>query len=214
MATADVFESVLGSICTGILRVPSDEGNELKRSLEVCMLACRLEMEELEWCAVGKVEEYFEANKNAYLPQAAIRYVLHNTQSTSHLHEWLATHVASRLSTGAMCAEALEGVIATAHDFATRIIISMQTTVVEITGALLDMEFSEIRKARSKVMRDSNYDGNSAMDDDERDDEMDEDEERDDEMSEDEMDEDEERGDEMSEEEESEDHSSESSGDY
>jgi hypothetical protein len=166
MATADVFESVLGFMCTGILRVPSDEGNELKRSLEVCMLACRLEMEELEWCAVGKVEEYFEANKNAYLPQSAIRYVLHNTQSTSHLHEWLATHVAGRLSTGAMCAEALEGVIATAYDFATRIIISMQTTVVEITGALLDMEFSEIRKAQSKVMRDSNYDGNSAMDDD------------------------------------------------
>jgi hypothetical protein len=162
MATADVFESMLGFMCTGILRVPSDEGNELKRSLEVCMLACRLEMEELEWCAVGKVEEYFEANKNAYLPQSAIRYVLHNTQSISHLHEWLATHVAGRLSTGAMCAEALEEVIATAYDFATRIIISMQTTVVEITGALLDMEFSEIRKARSKVMRDSNYDGNSA----------------------------------------------------
>jgi hypothetical protein len=79
MATTDVFESVLGFMCTGILRVQSDQGNELKRSLEVCMLACRLEMEELEWCAVSKVKEYFEANKNAYLPQAAIRYVLHNT---------------------------------------------------------------------------------------------------------------------------------------
>jgi hypothetical protein len=186
MATADVFESVLGFMCTGILRVPSDQGNELKRSLEVCMLACRLEMEELEWCAVSKVKEYFEANKNAYLPQAAIRYVLHNTQSTSHLRQWLATHVAGHLSTGAMCAEALDGVIATVPDFATRIIMSMQKTVVEITVALLDMEFSEIRKARSKVMRDINYDGDSAIDDDERDDKMGEDEEREEEIDEDE----------------------------
>jgi hypothetical protein len=94
-------------------------------------------------------------------------------------------------------------VIATAPDFATRIIISMQTTVVEITGALLDMEFSEIRKARSKVMRDSNSDGDSTMDDDERDDERD-----------DKMNEDEERDEEMDEDEKSEDHSSESSGGY
>lgn len=84
-----MFEPVLVFMCTGALRTPNTMEDQLDAAFEIAMVACRLGMEDLEWCASGKLEEYFEINKSTYLPQAASEHILHSTGITSHLCEWL-----------------------------------------------------------------------------------------------------------------------------
>jgi hypothetical protein len=158
-ASAHVLECVLVFMCTGVLRMPRHQENELEATVMMAMVACWLKMEDLEWCAVGRLEVYFEANKNIFLPQNAVEYVLKNTESTSHLREWLAGHVAGCLSTRTMCAGALYGVVATAPDFATKIMMSMQETAIEINTVLLDADVSDIERARSEVIHVGDYEG-------------------------------------------------------
>jgi hypothetical protein len=158
-ASAHVLECVLVFICTGVLRMPRHQENEPEATFKMATVACWLKMEDLEWCAVGRLEEYFEANKSIFLPQNAVEYVLKNTESTSHLREWLADHVAGCLSTRTMCAGALYGVVATAPDFAAKIMMSMQETAIEITTVLLGADVSDIERARSEVIHGGDYEG-------------------------------------------------------
>lgn len=74
-----------------------------------------------------------------------------------------ADHVAGCLRTGTISAGALADLIATAPDFATKIMMSMQTTAVETNQALLDMDISEIERARDEVRNWSNHGGNFAI---------------------------------------------------
>lgn len=152
VADAGILESLLVFMCTGILKMPLYPGHELKTVLQVSLIAYTLKMETLEWCAVGRLEEYFETNPNAYLPRSAVENVLQNTGPGSHLREWLADHVAVWLCTGTICAGALAELVTTAPDFATGIMISMQTTAMEMTNAFLYLDISEITEARREVI--------------------------------------------------------------
>jgi hypothetical protein len=58
-----------------------------------------------------------------------------------------------------VCAEALYGVVATAPDFATKIMMSMQETAIEIITTLLDADVSDIERARSEVIHGGDYEG-------------------------------------------------------
>ncbi|KAF7510592.1 hypothetical protein GJ744_006204 [Endocarpon pusillum] len=151
-ADSHVFESVLRFMCTGILQISDCHADQPDAAFEMAMVACRLKMEDLEWCAVGKLEDYFEVNNNTYLHPDSVEYVLRNTASKSHLREWLADHVGGSLSTGTIRAETIARFMATAPDFAIKIIMSMQITVVGTTNALLDMDISDIEWARHEVM--------------------------------------------------------------
>ena len=151
-ADSHVFESVLRFMCTGILQISDCQKDQPDAAFEMAMVACRLKMEDLEWCAVGKLEDYFEINNSTYLHQYSVEYVLRNTPSKSHLREWLADHVGGSLSTGTLRAGTIAGLMATAPDFAIKIIMSMQTIVVGTTNALLDMDVSDIEWARHEVM--------------------------------------------------------------
>lgn len=163
MTRAAIFESVLEFMCTGILRTPSQE-NEIDAALEICMLACKLKMEDLEWCAVGRLEEYFQPNRNSYLSCSTINLLLHNTECTSHVREWLVDHIAACLSSGRICAKALGGIVATSPDFAMKILMEMQATVMDVTEVLLDMDVSNIEKARSQVMHSENWEEDTSID--------------------------------------------------
>lgn len=160
-ADAPTFECVLVFMCTGLLRIPSYLDDELEAILKVAMVAYRLKMEDLEWCAVGRLEEYFQINMRTYLPQHAIEYVLSNTQPKSHLREWLADHIAGCLSTGTLCVGALETLFVAAPDFALMIIREMQATAAAVTEALLDTDVSNIERARGEVIAWEDYEADS-----------------------------------------------------
>ncbi len=151
-ADSHVLESVLRFMCTGILQMSDCQKDQPDAAFEMAMVACRLKMEDLEWCAVGKLEDYFEINNNTHLSQHSIDHVLHNTASKSHLREWLADHVGRCLSTGTLRAGTIARLMATAPDFTVKVIMSMQLTVVGTTKAFLDMEVGDIEWARSEVM--------------------------------------------------------------
>lgn len=151
-ADSHVLESVLRFMCTGILQLSDWQKDQLDAAFEMAMVACRLKMEDLEWCAVGKLEDHFDINNRTYLSEESIEYVLRNTASQSHLREWLADHVGGCLSTGILHAETIARLMATAPDFTVKVIMSMQITVVGTTNALLDMDVGDIEWARSEVM--------------------------------------------------------------
>ena len=151
-ADSHVLESVLRFMCTGILQMSDCQKDQLDAAFEMAMVACRLKMEDLEWCAVGKLEDHFKINNSTYLSQDSVEYVLRNTASKSHLREWLAEHVGGCLSTGTLHAGTIARLVATAPDFTIKVIMSMQITVVGATNALLDMDVGDIEWARSEVM--------------------------------------------------------------
>jgi hypothetical protein len=160
MAKAPTFETMLGFRCTGILEKPLQQENELETVLEICMMAWKLRMEDLEWCAVGKLDDYFDTHPGLSLPQTTIAQVLRNTEKTSHLREWLVDHVADCLSTGSICAGSLTGLVTTAPEVATAVMISMQTTIIEVTNTLLNMDINQIERARGELMHWVNHDRN------------------------------------------------------
>ncbi len=164
IGNAFTFKSVLLFMCTGLLPMSLRLRNQLDAALEIAMVANKLKMEDLEWCAVGRLEEYFESNKSTHVSHIAIECVLHSTETTSYLRAWLAGHVAGCLSTGTICAGALDRLITTAPDFATMIMMEMQRTTIEVTNALLDTDIIEIENARREVMPGSNYAAGSETD--------------------------------------------------
>ena len=127
-------------MCRDILRMPLDEEDEPSTALELCRVALELKREDLEWCAVGRLNDHFDSNPGAFLPREAIEHILSNTGSKSHLREWLVDHVAGCWSSGVMCAANIEGLIATSSGFAAHVMMSMQTTVTEVTKVLMDMD--------------------------------------------------------------------------
>ena len=149
---AAVLETVLVFMCTGVLRISDRMGNKLYAALEMAIVAFKLGMEDLEWCAVGKLEEYFAIKTGAQLRPHEIKRALRSTGSTSHLREWLADHIATCLTTGTIDAASLAGLTSAEPEFATRIMMSMQTTAIELIKVLLDADVRSIERARAEVM--------------------------------------------------------------
>lgn len=160
-ADAATFEWVLLFMCTGLLPISSHLENELEAVLKVAMVAHWLKMEGLEWCAAGRLGEYFQFNMSKYLPKHAIDYVLSNTRTASHLREWLADHVAGCLSTGTIHVGTIADLLAVVPNFASMIILEMQITTTAVTEALLDTDVSNIERARSEVIGWRDYETDS-----------------------------------------------------
>jgi hypothetical protein len=151
---ASVLEAVLVFMCTGVLRLSDHMGHQLHAALEMAMVAHKLVMEDLEWYAVGKLEEYFDVNRSSQLrpDEIEIERVFHSTGSTSHLCEWLTNHIAGCLTSGTMMAAALVGLTTAEPAFVTMIVMSIQTTAFELTKVPMDADVRKREKARGKAM--------------------------------------------------------------
>jgi hypothetical protein len=152
MANNPILECVLEFMCTGVVRTSLDLRKELQAALDLAIVARKLKTEDLEWCALGRLEGHLEGNQSTYLSQSPVKHVFHETEDKSHLRDWLADHVTGSLCTGLICAGDLNGLIATSPDFAIKITISIPQTAVEVTNTLLNVKLSEIERARGEVM--------------------------------------------------------------
>jgi hypothetical protein len=165
LGDADVLETVLVFMCTGVLRKSNHMRQQVHAALEMAIVAFNLGMEDLEWCAVGKLEENLTVKTGSTLPPDEIKRVLRSTGSTSHLREWLADHIASRLTTGTINAASLAGLTTAEPVFATMIMMSMQTTAIELLKVLMVADVRSIERARAEVMARSG--GNETEEDEE-----------------------------------------------